>query len=292
MTDLTGTPITALVPENSHPQCTIVIRDLTSRGTWKGPTVDHGIGAPAHKQLADTVWASKYAALYYFNRSPWVEHDYVGAIADVQLLGPHDPIPAGAWVIELLDTSDEPGALGYHEDQAFSKDSHGLKKSSGRSSRGKALHPDTGEEIPLAKVFVHTCRQDGVPASEVLTHELFEMTVDPQVVDETLLRVYVNPADGNEYIAEVGDPVQDRAWDVGAPEHRPCGVDEALIADLAYPAWWGQEQTRPYTSLCEELGLSDRVGPFEVAPGGYISFRGPDGEWQQVYGQKAPGASA
>lgn len=265
------------IPENSHTARHIVIKDSCSPGTWTGD------------QLKNTVWAARYASLYYFNRSPWVEHNYVGPVVDVKLLAPGAPIPAGAWVIELLDVSDQPGALGYHEGQA-----HVSKQgpSGVHSERGIALHPDSGTEIVVAKVFVHTSREDGVPATEVLTHEEWEMLVDPYVNNESEIRAYTNPADGKEYIAEVGDPVQERAWDVGAPEKRACKVPEALIADCAYPKWWGQEQTRPFTSLAEEFGLAPALAPFELAPGGYMSVRDPGGEWTQIYGSAKGRAEA
>jgi hypothetical protein len=279
-----GIELEAIVPQNSHPQHTIVVIDKTSPGTWTGPTVDYGIGAPGPKQLQDTVWSSKYAALYFHNRCPWVEHDYCGPIADVKLLGPSDAIPAGAWVCELADTSDQPGAIGYHEGQArVSKQG----PSGAHSERGIALHPATGEEMVLMRTFVKTAREDSVYVTEVVTHELFEAAVDPYVNNESEIRFYNNPADGKDYIGEVGDPVQARARDVGALEGRPCGVPEAFISDEAYPGWWKQEQTRHATSLMEEFGLAPRLEPFVISPGGYMSVRSPGGQWEQIFGEKA-----
>lgn len=271
-----GSDFEAIVPANSHAAHEIIVKDGTSPGTWTGD------------QLANTVWSARYAALFMFNRSPWVEHDYVGPVSDVKLGA---PIPAGAWVLELLDTSDQPGALGYHEGQSrISK----AGPSGVHSERGIALHPATGAEIVVMKVFVKTSREDGVPATEVVTHELFEAAVDPYVNNESEIRVYTNPANGKEYIGEVGDPVQSRAWDVGAPEGRPCGVPEAMISDFAYPAWWGQPQTRSGTCFTEDTGEWVKapelppVPPFTVAVGGYMSVRSPGGEWEQIAGEKAP----
>lgn len=270
-----GADFEAVIPENSHPGRLVVVRDMTAPGSWTG------------KELSDTVWSSRYAALFMFNRSPWVEHDYVGPILDVKLIGPSDPIPAGAWVVELLDESDQPGALGYHEGQVrMSKEG----PSGAHSERGVALHPDTGEEIVVSKVFVHTSREDGAPVTEVATHELFEMAVDPYVNNESEIRVYKNPVDGKEYIGEVGDPVQGRPWDVGAPEGRPCGVPEAQISDFAYPKWWGQEQTREACCFTEDTTLwrtipgLPAVGEFQVAAAGYMSVRSPGGQWEQITG--------
>jgi hypothetical protein len=260
---------------NGHSAHLFVVKDGTSPGTWTGT------------QLRDTVWSTRYAGLFMFNRSPWVEHGYVGPIEDVTLLAPGEALPAGAWVIELLDTSDQPGALGYHEGQAhISK----AGPSGVHSERGVALHPATGEEMVVMKVFIKTSREDGALSTEVVTHELFEAAVDPYVNNESEIRAYKNPADGKEYIGEVGDPVQARAWDVGAPEGRPCGVPEAMISDFADPGWWGQEQRRTavcFTDDAEEwktLPNVPRLKAFEVGAGGYMSVRAPGGQWEQVRG--------
>jgi hypothetical protein len=248
----------------------ISIQNLTSPGTF---TAD---------QIYNAWWALRYQALYQYNRSPWVEHGYSSPVAQVILLPPGATPAPGDWNIELLDTSDQEGALGYHEDKAFDKNSPGPQKASGRSSRGLAAH----NELPLAKVFCKTSREDGVQPTEVASHEMLEMLVDPQVVNEGEIRKYLNAGSKQWYIGEVGDPVQGRGYDVGAPDGRPCGVPEAGVADFAYPAWWAQTQTRRFTTAAEEFGLSPRVEAFELAPGGYMSVAPEDqpGEWTQIFG--------
>lgn len=276
-----GSHLEADLPPSEHDAHTIVVIDKTSPGTWTGETVTYpGIGT-GPKQLLDTVWSMKYAGLYFHNYGPWVEHGYVGPIADVRLLAEGEVLPAGAWIHEFADASDQPGAIGYHEGQSRTTKKGG---SGAHAERGVVLHPATNEETVLMRSFVVTAREDGVYVTEVATHELFEAAVDPFVNNEDEIRVYLNPADGKEYIGEVGDPVQERAFDVGAPEGRPCGVPEAYVSDEAYPAWWGQEQTRSFTSLAEELGQAPRVEPFELAPGGYMDTREPGGEWEQEFG--------
>lgn len=286
-----GAALEAVVTENSHPSHPIVFIDKCSPGTWSGPVVSYpGIGT-GPKQLLDTVWASKYFGLYFLNRCPWVEHDYCGPVADVILLGPTDPIPAGAWVQEFADTSDQPGAIGYHEGQArVSK----AGPSGAHAERGIALHPATGEEMVLMRSFVKTAREDNVYVTEVATHELAEAVVDPYVNNEAEIRVYKNPADGREWIGEVGDPVQSRAVDVGAPEGRPCGVPEAYVSDFVYPEFFGQTQTRKATCFTGDATLWDTLPGFPAIPeftigaGGYASTRAPGGQWEQKQGEKTP----
>jgi hypothetical protein len=286
-----GAQLEAIITPDSHPSHPIVVVDKCSAGTWGGPTVSYpGVGT-GPKQLLDTVWSMKYFALYFLNRSPWVEHDYTGPVADMRLLGPNDPIPAGAWVHEFADASDQPGAIGYHEGQAMVT-KHG--PSGAHSERGVILHPATGTETVLMRSFVKTAREDKVYVTEVATHELAEAAVDPYVNNESELRVYKNPADGKEYLGEVGDPVQSRAFDVGAPEGRPCGVPEAFVSDFAYPAWWAQEQSRPGTCFTEDaeawvtLPGFPAVAAWQIAVGGYMSVRSPGGQWEQIQGEKAP----
>lgn len=185
--------------------------------------------------------------------------------------------------MELLDTCDQPGALGYHEDRKFDSESVGPRKSSKRSSRGIALHPQTEELVPLAKIGVQTSKEDGVQPSEVVGHEVDEMLVDPDVYDEAKIRKYLDSVSKRWFIGEVCDAVQGRGFDVGAPEGRTTGI---IVPDFCYPGWWRQPQTRAATSFAEEHGLAPRVEPFTVASGGYMSVA-PEAEptnWSQITG--------
>jgi len=207
-----------------------------------------GILSPT--QLRDIVWGLNYQALYHYGRSPWVEHGYAPPAHVVQLPTGAKP-PVGAWNIILLDTSDQAGALGYHEDEA-------------------------GTGIPYSDVFVKTARKDGADPAEVASHEMLEMLVDPDV---TNVRKVLNQQAKKFYIVEVGDPVQGCGYDIGAPEGRHCGV---TVADFAFPAWFGMAQTRPDLSFRDSI-----TEPFTLAPQGYISVA-PEGEpenWSQVFGR-------
>lgn len=107
--------------------------------------------------------------------------------------------PAGAWVIALLDNSDQAGALGYHD-----------------------LTPDG---YPLGKVFAGTDRQYGETISVTLNHELLEMLADPYI------NQCVQADDGAFYALEVCDAVEADAfgYEVG-------GV---LLSNFVTPAWFG-----------------------------------------------------
>lgn len=200
-----------------------------------------------------------------FNGSQWVEQHLAEPIGSVTFIPKGAQVPAGSWHLEILDTSDQPGALGYHEEQAFNNqaDTGQLAKASGRSSRG--LRADA-PELPLMKVFAKTSQEDGASLSEVCSHELLEAAVDPRPMREP--RTVVNEAKQQKVIVEVGDPVQE------------CGyqIDGVTVADFAEPAWFGYPGAR--MSFRESVKQA-----FELAPGGYISVCPVGTEnWEQVFG--------
>lgn len=228
--------------------------------------------ALAQKEVFNLCWALNYQALYHYGRSPWVQRGYAPPAHVMQLPKGMTP-PVDAWNIELLDTSDIEGALGYHEDH-FVSSPHSLR---GLSQGG----------TPFSKVFVQTSKSAGVDPAEVASHELLEMLVDPYVANESEVRKVLNTQTKQFYIVEVGDPVQGCGYDVGAPEGRHTGV---TVADFANPGWWGMAQTRPDLSFRRSVSK-----PFEIAPQGYMSVA-PEAnptEWSQIYGSaRAKGEAA
>jgi hypothetical protein len=83
--------------------------------------------------------------------------------------------PPYAWVMAILDDSDQAGALGYHD--------------------------ETSEGLPLAKVFAKTDKDYGYNWTVTLTHELFEMLADPYIC------LAAQTSNTEFYGYEVGDPV-------------------------------------------------------------------------------------
>jgi hypothetical protein len=209
------------------------------------------------KELFNLVWSLNYQLRFHYGRSPWVNAERAPE-AEVALL-PHDASgvvkpPPGAWNLILLDTSDQAGALGYHEDVE-------------------------GTTVPVSEVFVQTAREDGVSATEVASHEALEMLVDPDVNKVRTARY-----DGKLYIMEVCDPVQGCSYDIGAPEGRKTGT---LVSDFYLPAGFGLPQPHdPHSmSFCRSVQM-----PFQLAPKGYISVA-PEDEpenWSLIFGQDHP----
>jgi hypothetical protein len=229
-------------------------------------TVQNLSTAMTDERAAVVVAALNVQLTKEYGASCWVTQG-LSAPASVEFIAAGEQVPAGTWHIELLDTSDQAGALGYHEDEAFDSQSAGPKKASDHSSRG--LRADA-PEIPLAKVFVKTTMEAGEHPGEVLSHEALEMLVDPRVVSD--VRTVIDPAKKQKVIVEVGDPVQGCGYLIG----------DVYVADFALPAWFGYLQTRNPTQMSWRSSVTVS---FELAPGGYISVA-PEGseDWQQVFG--------
>lgn len=181
------------------------------------------------QQAWNIAWALDYQARFHIGRSGWR--------SDVRVIylpgGAQARIPAGGRVLHMLDTSDQPGALGYHDED--------------------------GNEVAFARVFVATAQQDGQQASEVASHELAELIADEHVNLSALT------ADSKRlYALEVGDPVQGTGYDLGAPENRTVGV---RVANFALPAWFDPNTK---TERVDFRGVLS--APFQIAPQGYVSF--------------------
>lgn len=112
--------------------------------------------------------------------------------------------PSDAWLMAILDNSDQAGALGYHD------------------------VTDTG--LPLSKVFAMSDLMAGATWSVTVSHELLEMLGDPNIVTSVTVN---DPTKGQVmYALEVCD----------APEADEYGyqIDNVLVSDFVTPAWFGQ----------------------------------------------------
>lgn len=226
--------------------------------------------AEAEKIVAALQWQAEEQ----YNKSRWVTEKLAEPCDKVEFIAKGETIPADTWHLELLDTSDQPGALGYHEDQAFDKAGAptGPAKASERTSRG--LRADA-PEIPLMKIFAKTSQEDGVAPSEVASHEMLEALVDPQVVKT--VRTVKKPSEGRIYIVEVGDPVQ---------ETGKAAPNGEVLANFAEPAYFELDT--------ESGGKYDYegvlTGPVPArTPGGYLSYatEAEPENWQQEHGAHA-----
>jgi hypothetical protein len=157
--------------------------------------------------------------------------------------GANAVIPAGGFLLHLLDTSDQSGALGYHDED--------------------------GNEVCYAKIFAKTAQEAGDAVSEVASHELLELAVDPHCNLSALT------GDGSKlYALEVGDPVQGTGYPIGS----------LTVANFVLPAYFD-----PNTKS-EKLDFRGVLkAPFTLTPGGYASYvdlTNVSKGWQQQFGQE------
>jgi hypothetical protein len=160
-------------------------------------------------------------------------------------------IPADWWWLTLLDTTDDAAALGYHE--------------------------MTADGLPIGKVFLQTTVADGGVPSVTASHELLEMLVDPWL---TLCVSDNSTQPPGLYAYEICDACEGDgfAYEITTPSgHR------VMVSDFVYPAWF--EGWRPPNDQIQFDYMRRITAPFQLLPGGYISFLGMSGGgWQQLTG--------
>jgi len=150
-------------------------------------------------------------------------------------------IPANAYKVYILDNTDVQGALGYH---------------------------DIVSDLPYAKIFAKTNTYYGgvtlyeptrtkPTLAQTLSHEVFEMLVDPKCVNW-----WMNPNNGYLFAGEVGDPVESNIVVVRLPNGTSVGM-----ADWILPAWSDVQNARgPFNHL------DTLLSPFSMSPGGYVLY--------------------
>jgi hypothetical protein len=151
---------------------------------------------------------------------------------------------ANSWWLKILDESDRPGALGYHE--------------------------VTGAGLPLGKVFAKTAQEDNSNWTVTASHELLNMLVDPR----TNVTVAVEPENSKTatfYALEVGDPCEAEDYDL-------LGYK---VTDFVCPAWFDSWRKPASTQFYFGQHIHR---PLELLPGGYIQafIAKPGSEWTTI----------
>ena len=256
---LPAQPAPPTVPVRSGPPPTPTPTPTPTPGPGPGPTPAPPPGAPAVRALTvvvneSTVLSDSEAAQLTQALQEQVSRQFGPAWAvdaEVRFLARAAAVPSGAWILHLLDTSNQAGALGYHDED--------------------------GNEVPYARVFCQTARDAGDAPSEVASHELLEMLVDPHVNAAA-----PDLAHNRLYAWEVGDACQGNGYDVGAPTGRTTGV---VVADFVLPGWM-DPHTPAATATDYRAALS---GPFVLGPKGYVSYLDLNDVakgWQQQLGKE------
>lgn len=156
--------------------------------------------------------------------------------------GPVDP---DAYQMVVVDTSDSPGALGYHDNDAQGK--------------------------PRGFVFWKTTKDDGGQWSVTLSHELMEMFLDPSC------SLWSLGIDGKMRAYEACDAVESDTYT------KKVGSDDVAVSNFLTPAYF-VETPLPGQKTDFLDQLKGKVLPART-PGGYDIVIGVDGEPTQEFSQ-------
>jgi|ERR1043166_49284 hypothetical protein len=159
---------------------------------------------------------------------------------------PRGTVPLNAWMLVIMDDSDQADALGYHDVT--------------RTGR------------PLGKVFAKTDMEFGLSWTVTASHEVIEMLLNPQL--ENTVFDQSDIAAGTLYARELCDPCEADLY-----SYKVHGVQ---VSDFVLPPWFYSGSTEPGTRY-DFVGFMTR--PLQLLPGGYISiFEIPnDGNgWSQL----------
>lgn len=129
-------------------------------------------------------------------------------------------------------------------------------------------HTEDSSGRIYGRVFARPGLDYGVPVSATLSHEVVETMVDPDV-DR-----WVDTGRGYKVAYEACDPVEGSSYE----------IDGVAVSDFVCPAWYGK---RTLMGRLHWLDDGSVPGAFELAPGGYVVRRWPDGSEDQEFGATA-----
>lgn len=139
--------------------------------------------------------------------------------------------PTDAWVIYILDNSDQAGALGYHD------------------------LTDAG--MPTGKIFAKDDMTYNLSWTVTLSHELVEVLLDPYIT-YTVFNQDSNTT-GTLYALEGADACENESF--------AYRINNTLVSDFVYPAWFEGFRAPNSTQFDHTSALT---APFQLAKGGYI----------------------
>lgn len=174
-----------------------------------------------------------------------------GVTADLVFVPKKGAIDPNSWQVPILDTSDEAGALGYHD--------------------------ITANGMPLGKVFAKTDLLYGYSWSVTMSHEILEMLADP----DCIRTVFVQTTRGGKiYAYEVCDPCED--------DSQGYRIGNTLVSDFVFPAYF-ETTVKPGRTQMDQRGLIKR--PYQILQNGYLlCFDIKSGAgWTYVTGDSAGG---
>jgi hypothetical protein len=140
-------------------------------------------------------------------------------------------VPPDSWVLYIMDTSDQAGALGYHD--------------------------LTNEGYPVGKVFAKDDIKYGLSWTVTVSHELVEMVIDPYI-QNTVFSQATNTT-GTLFAIEVADPCE--------ADQFGYLINGVLVSDFVYPTWF-EDFRAPNSTKFDHMHVIN--APLQLAAGGYI----------------------
>lgn len=168
---------------------------------------------------------------------------------------PNPNITAAAWPIEIFDNSDQAGALGYHDETPQGQVYGRVFVQPVLDNGGAPLHAPNGLSV-----------------ASVLSHEILEAWIDPYV------DVWADLSVAREVAFEVGDPVEDRYYEITT-----SSGTVVQVSDFVMPHWF--DEYAPAGSRFSFCGSVTK--PFSLTTGGYWIERS-SGATKQVFGEDYP----
>jgi hypothetical protein len=201
---------------------------------------------------ASTVCSDEEVATITAALQHQVDHDFRptwGIAAELTAVPKDTPPPADAWVLAILDDSDQARALGYHD-----------------------LTP---ELLPAGKVFAKSDQEFGAAVSVTASHELLEMLGDPFVNTSAL-----DPKTGRLCAYESSDAVE--ADELGYE------IDGVLVSDFVLPQYFDPEHAGKGKPLSFKGNVDEPFSLAKGGYMNFLDLGDLEKGWQQVTAEGTP----
>ena len=177
-----------------------------------------------------------------------------GTTATLVFVSSNQSIPAGAWPIYILDRSDAPGSLGYHD--------------------------ETTSGVPYGRIFAKDDITYGYNWTVTLSHELLEMMLDP----------YVNLTVFNQNSNTTGLLYAYEACDAVEADNLGYQINGISVSDFVWPAWFDNTITNTAGHRYDQM--NHLTAPFQLYSGGYIGvFQVTNGSgWSSINAENVIGS--
>lgn len=157
----------------------------------------------------------------------------------------------GSWQLIVLDTSDQAGALGYHD--------------------------MTAEGLPIGKIFAKDDISNGSSVSVTMSHELLEMMVDPWINLTVVSQGASNAL--RIYAYEVADACED--------DGLGYKIGSVLVSDFVTPMFF---MDSPPTGAALDK-MKHITAPYQILKGGYLGVLDATSSttgWTQINAEGMP----